>query len=247
LKLSTLFKWLAFLGSVSTIGVLFWVLNGMESPENNLGAVYGLRGGIVFFAMIGWFTSQSLISGRSVRAGFIGDGIHEMTAPLHNFLAVHPGFANFVLIVSSAFIDLLGLFLIAASVFGPSMKPLAALIVLFLMRQACQGFCALPVPPGMIWRHPGFPSLFVTYHVANDFFFSGHTAIAVLAAIEAVQLASVIPLWIGLIACAIALGEALVVLILRAHYTLDVIAAFFAAFCAAGLANWLADLFTKQM
>jgi membrane-associated phospholipid phosphatase len=87
----------------------------------------------------------------------------------------------------------------------------------------------------------------VTYHVANDFFFSGHTAIAVLAAIEAVQLAPVIPLWIGLIACVIALGEALVVLILRAHYTLDVIAAFFAAFCAAGLANWLADLFTKQM
>jgi len=36
----------------------------------------------------------------------------------------------------------------------------------------------------MIWRHPGIPSLLVTYDVATDFFFSGHTAIAVLASIE---------------------------------------------------------------
>ena len=36
----------------------------------------------------------------------------------------------------------------------------------------------------MIWHDPGFPSFLVTYHVANDFFFSGHTAIAVFGAIE---------------------------------------------------------------
>jgi hypothetical protein len=247
IKPSTLLKWLAFLGSVSIIGVLFWMLNDKELVENNSGLFYGLRGGIVFFCLVGWFASQSLISGRSVRAGFIGDGVHQFTAPLHYFLSIHPRCANFVLIVSSIFIDLLGLFLIGAGVFGPSMKPFAAMIILFLMRQVCQGFCALPVPPGMIWRHPGFPSLLVTYHVANDFFFSGHTAIAVLGAIEAVQLYPLIPWWGGAAVCIVAVGEALVVLVLRAHYTLDVIAAVFAAFCAAGLANWLAELFARAM
>ncbi len=234
-------KWFAFLGSISLIGVLFWLLCDMESSESNAGTFYGLRGGIVFFSMIGWFSSQSLISARKVRAGFIGDGIHELSAPLHAFLATHPRCANMVLIVSSAIIDVLGLFLILASVFGPNMQPLAALIILFLMRQICQGFCALPVPPGMIWRHPGFPSLLVTYNVANDFFFSGHTAIAVLAAIEAAQL---FPWWLAAAISCIAFAEALVVLILRAHYTLDVFAAIVAAFCAAGLAGWLATLFT---
>jgi hypothetical protein len=240
-KLPTLAKWFVFIGSVSLIGVLFWLLNDGKMTEKGLHIFYGMRGGIVCLSLIGWFSSQSLISGRCVRSDFIGDGVHEITAPMHNYLATHPQSADWVLIVSSAFIDLLGLFLIFASIFGPNMQPLAALIILFLMRQICQGFCALPVPPGMIWRHPGFPSILVTYEVANDFFFSGHTAIAVLGAIEAFQ---IFPWWIGVVAAIIALGEAMVVLVLRAHYTLDVIAAIFAAFCAAGLANWLAKLFS---
>ncbi|MCC6125460.1 MAG: hypothetical protein IT426_10885 [Pirellulales bacterium] len=241
-NIPTLIKWLALLGSVLLIGVLFWSLNEAEAAASGAWLHYALRGGIVLFSLIGWFASQSLISGRGVRTGFIGDGIHELTAPLHGYLAAHPRSADAVLIVSSAFIDLLGIFLILASVFGPTMQPLAALIVLFLMRQICQGFCALPVPPGMIWRYPGFPSLLVTYEVANDFFFSGHTAIAVLGAIEAARL---FPWWAGAAVALVALGEACVVLILRAHYTLDVIAAVFAAFCAAGLAQWLALLFSR--
>jgi hypothetical protein len=238
-NLPTFVKWLAFIGSVSSIGVLFWLLNDTEAAKSNRAIYYGMRGGIVFFSMVGWFSSQSLISARSVRSGFIGDGMHELTAPLHGYLAAHPRTADIVLIVSSALIDLLGIFLILASVFGPNMQPLAALIILFLMRQLCQGLCALPVPPGMIWRHPGFPSFLVTYEVANDFFFSGHTAIAVLGAIEAARL---FPWWIGAAVSLIALGEACVVLILRAHYTLDVLTAVVAAFCAAGLANWIANL-----
>jgi hypothetical protein len=241
-NIPTFVKWLALIGSISLIGVLFWSLNEAESAESGPWLCYGFRGGIVLFSLIGWFASQSLISGRGAREGFIGDGIHELTAPLHGYLAAHPRAADAVLIVSSACIDLLGIFLILASVFGPSMQPLAALIILFLMRQICQGFCALPVPPGMIWRYPGFPSLLVTYEVANDFFFSGHTAIAVLGAIEAARL---FPWWAGAAIAIVALGEVCVVLVLRAHYTLDVIAAVFAAFCAAGLAQWLAGMLAR--
>jgi hypothetical protein len=236
-KIPPFLKWLAFFGSVLLIGILFWLLNNAEMAEKSHAIFYGMRGGIVCFSMIGWFTSQSLISARGMKSDFIGDGVHELTAPLHGYLASHPRQADAVLIVSSALIDALGIFLILASVFGPNMQPLAALIILFLMRQFCQGFCALPVPPGMIWRDPGFPSLLVTYEVANDFFFSGHTAIAALGAIEA---ARILPWWAAVAFALVAVGEACTVLILRAHYTLDVIAAIFAAFCAAGLASWLA-------
>ena len=55
---------------------------------------------------------------------------------------------------------------------------------LFGLRQMCQAVSALPLPEGMIWRSPGVPSLLVTYDVANDLFFSGHTAMAVYGAIE---------------------------------------------------------------
>jgi hypothetical protein len=230
---------LIFIGSLFVIGILACLLNDSEAAESDPVICYGLRGGIVLFSLVGWFASQSLISARSVRPGFIGDGIHVLTAPLHRYFATHPRAANMVLVFSSAFIDILGIFLILEGILGKSMRPFAALILVFLMRQISQMLCALPVPPGMIWRHPGFPSLFVTYHVGNDFFFSGHTAIAVLGAIVAVQL---LPGWLGAAAVCIAIGEATVVLVLRAHYTLDVITAVFAAFCAADLADWLAQL-----
>ena len=85
----------------------------------------------------------------------------------------------------------------------------------------------------MIWRKPGFPGLFVTYNVANDFFFSGHTAVATLGAIE---LAHVAPPWMGVLGAVIAVGEGLTVLVLRAHYTMDVLTAAVAGFVAADLA-----------
>jgi hypothetical protein len=231
----TPFKWLALVLSLAGIGFCFVFLKEQDAAAGGA-LVRGLRLGIVAFGLVGWFASQALISGRGPKEGLLGDGLHELLAPWHAYLEAHPRAADGVLIASSACIDLLGIFLIAASIFGPSMQPFAALILLFLMRQACQALCALPAPPGMIWRHPGFPSLLVTYDVANDFFFSGHTSIAVLGAIVA---AGTFPWWVGAAVAVVALGEATVVLVLRAHYTMDIFAAAVAAFCANGLAQWL--------
>jgi membrane-associated phospholipid phosphatase len=72
----------------------------------------------------------------------------------------------------------------------------------------------------------------VTYSVANDFFFSGHTAIAVFAGLELAQLKKP---WLTAIAAAMVIFEVIVVLVLRAHYTMDVITGIFAACCVAGL------------
>ena len=97
----------------------------------------------------------------------------------------------------------------------------------------------MPPPPGIIWRNPGFPALLVTYEVGNDFFFSGHTALAALGALQAAYFG---PLWLAVIAASIALGEMLIVLVLRAHYTLDVVAGALAAFLAAEVAGKLSPV-----
>ena len=73
----------------------------------------------------------------------------------------------------------------------------------------------------MIWRDPGVPSLLVTYGTSNDLFFSGHTAIAAYAALE---LAQRFGAWGMALGAAFLLLEAATVLVLRAHYTLDVFA-----------------------
>ena len=132
-----------------------------------------------------WFWTQALIARRAFPEGQIGDRLLELTAPLNRFLWDHPRRADAVLIATSAVIDLLGLFLVVPRRLRTQHSPAAsASLLLFALRQLCQGLCALPAPERMIWRNPGFPSLLVTYGTASDLFFSGHTAIAVYGALE---------------------------------------------------------------
>ncbi|MFI5119296.1 MAG: phosphatase PAP2-related protein [Thermoanaerobaculia bacterium] len=166
-----------------------------------------------------WFWTQALIARRGFPRGQIGDRLLDLTASLNRFLWEHPRWADGVLIATSAVIDLIGIFLVVFGVFGPSIRPLVGLLLLFALRQVCQGLCALPAPERMIWRNPGFPSLLVTYGTASDLFFSGHTAIAVYGSIELAHYGGPLAVPWGL---AIILVEATAVLVLRAHYTMDV-------------------------
>jgi PAP2 superfamily C-terminal len=179
-----------------------------------------------------WFWTQSLLGARVVPASGVGDALHNLTAGANSYLAQHSGAANLLLIVSSALIDALGLFLLGSWIFGGSVRPFLGLVMLMVLRQTLQAICSLPAPPNMIWHYPGFPSLLVTYHVANDFFFSAHTAIAVLGAVE---LSRFRRKWVTFLGILIVLFEVATVLILRAHYTMDV-------FTGALAALWVAHI-----
>ena len=192
-----------------------------------------IRLALIGVALAGWFWTQHLLARRLVAAS-IRDRVHEWTAPWHAWLLAHPQATNALLIATSAVIDLIGIYLLAMAIFGPTFRPFIALLVLFVLRQACQVVCALPAPPGSIWRYPGFPALLVTYGTDNDYFFSGHTAIAVLGAIE---IAHAGPPWLAAAMCLVAALEAGTVLVLRAHYTMDVFAAALAAFFAYNLGS----------
>ena len=96
----------------------------------------------------GWFVSQSLIKARGGRDGAIGDALHDWTAPLHGWLARTPRAANALLVTSSAFIDLFGVFLLGFALFGPTLRPGIALLLLFAFRQM-PGTCGVTPPPGL--------------------------------------------------------------------------------------------------
>ena len=196
-----------------------------------------LRVGVIVVALALWYWTQRLISRKAMTSQGVGDRLHEWTAPLNGWFWVHSRAADLTLIVSSACIDLFGLYLIGATILGASFRPFLGLLLLFILRQVCQGLCTLPIPQGMIWRDPGFPSLLVTYGTSNDLFFSGHTAIAVLCTLELAQSA---PVSVAIAAGVIALFEIVVVIVLRAHYTLDVFTAIFTAWCCHSLAGQLA-------
>jgi hypothetical protein len=206
----------------------------MTGPTPYLWAV---RLGLVIVGLAGWFWTQRLIGQRPWPAGAIGDGVHQLTAPLNRYLHENPRAADALLITTSGIIDALGLFILARSIFGPSIRPFLGLLILYALRQICQGLCALPPPEGMIWRRPGVPSLLVTYGTATDLFFSGHTAIAVFGGVELVRMGGMILPVLGVL---IAVVEAATVLVLRAHYTMDVFAAIVTALWAVSAADVLA-------
>jgi membrane-associated phospholipid phosphatase len=199
-----------------------------------------------------WFLTQSLLGSRPLSpADDVGgqtlsqnDGLFRLTEPLNQYFQSHPQSADALLIASSAVIDVLGIGLIVASIFGPTMRPFLGLLMLFALRQLMQALCVLPTPEGMIWRDPGWRSLLVTYQVANDFFFSGHTAIAVFGA---TQLARFNRSWLTVLGVAIAFFEVTTVIVLRAHYTMDVFTGALAALWAASVADKIAPAWDRMV
>ncbi len=198
------------------------------APTDRSRAARGLvlRVVVTAAALAIWFWTQSLIGARHMPTEGIGDGLHQLTAPLNGYFHQSPRAANALLIVSSGLIDALGIFLLGMWLLRGNVRPFLGLILLLGLRQIMQAICSLPAPPGMIWHYPGFPSLLVTYSVANDFFFSGHTAIAVFGATEVVRLGR---RWLTALAIVVVVFEVAAVIILRAHYTMDVFTGIVAA------------------
>jgi len=183
-----------------------------------------------------WFWTQSLIGSRAPSEG-INDALHNLFAGLNSYFGQHASAANVLLIVSSGLVDILGLLLVAEWIFAGRSRAFLGLVLLLGLRQVMQALCALPTPPNMIWHYPGFPSLFVTYNVGNDYFFSGHTAIAVFGAIELARLGR---RRLTVLAISVVAFEIAAVLILRAHYTMDVFTGAVAALWASALCDTIA-------
>ena len=188
-----------------------------------------------------WRLTQKLLAERGDTA-IIVDDLLNWTEPVSAWFASHMGVANLLLMVSSLGIDLLGAFLLLWSIFGPSIRPFLGLLILFGLRQVCQAMCSLPRPDGMLWFYPtigdwNVPSLLVTYGTSNDFFFSGHTALAVYGCVELARLGRK-PLVV--LAVVLALFEMAAVIVLRAHWTMDIYGGIVTALLAAYLASWLA-------
>jgi hypothetical protein len=203
--------------------------------ESNATAPWWLRVLFVVVGVAAWLWTQSLIGSRTLPEGpVLGDGMHDLLARPNAYLHENERAADALLICSSTVINLMGFFLLAVSIFGKTVRPFLGLLLLFGMRQICQMLCALPPPKGIIWRDPGVPGLLVTYDVATDFFFSGHTGLAVLGAVELARLRNRGWLCLGVV---IVVFESFSVLLLRAHYTMDVLTGALAALYASILAS----------
>src|SRR5437879_5526875 len=82
-----------------------------------------------------WFWTQSLLGARTAPETGVADALHNLTAGWNAYLAHHAAAANVLLILSSAIIDALGVFLLGSWLFGRRVRPFLGLVMLMILGQ----------------------------------------------------------------------------------------------------------------
>lgn len=181
-----------------------------------------------------WFHSQAFLA--SYLTGYGNhDTIHIALTTLNDYAKNTPLFAEFLLASSGLIVDIAAISLVTLYIFGQlSTRTIMALFGIFVFRQLCQVLVALPAPDGMIWFTPNMPSVLVTYETGADFFFSGHTAItAFFTFVMWSRTTDRLKRLLNIYLIVQLIWQITCIMILRSHWTQDVITALLVAWIAA--------------
>jgi hypothetical protein len=146
-------------------------------------------------------------------------------SPTRNFQE-HASATNFVLITTSLWIDLCLIFLSLRALFGPTIRPFLEVFFFAVYRQCLQFLILLPIPEGILWRYPGFPSIMNDYSLQHDFYFSAHTGVSLLCAMELIRTGKK---WLEVLGFSLFAYVVFALICLRIHYTMDIFTAIFVA------------------
>jgi hypothetical protein len=220
--------------------------------------VWGVNLSIIALALAAWYVARYVIGsalaiwypswrlvGRKGSTGnlveiskFLSDSdlVLVMTEPINRYLNEHIRVADRWLIASSLLLDQLGVLVLLCGIVVSSLRTCLGVGIVIVVHQICRALIVLPPPVGSIRRDPGFPSIFVNYEASNNMFLSRRTALALYGALALAGLAAT---WLTAIAVVVVLVQVVSVVVLRTHYTMDVLAGAFAALFASSLATIL--------
>lgn len=158
----------------------------------------------------------------------------NLFAPLNVFLNNHLSIATWFIGYIELVIDFSAALILLASIFGPSLRPALGLFCVECLRMFMLVLVIEPNIPGCLYFNIGLPT-FASYAGNNDFFFSGHTALTVYAALLLKRIFPnarwVFPVQLG------AVGLMLFCMFaLHYHYTADVYAG---AVTALWVSSWI--------
>ncbi|MBI3236240.1 MAG: hypothetical protein HYZ48_00795 [Chlamydiales bacterium] len=171
-------------------------------------------------------TTEFFIGGMGPPKGVIFDRLHAWTAPINHYFQHHSCAAKAVLITTSFWVDAGILFLCMRALFGPTIRPFLELLFFALYRQCLQFLVTLPIPQGIIWEYPGFPSLMVNYSIQHDLYFSAHTGISLLVVMELLRTKKK---WLSFTGFFFFVYIVMTIISFRIHYTMDVFTAILVA------------------
>ena len=107
--------------------------------------------------------------------------------------------------------------------YGKNYRVIVAAVILFISRFALQAIWVQEYPPGYNWAYPGLYSIFVPYGETADFFFSGHVGICSLVYFEHLREGNHKMKKFALFTM---LAQVFLMVVLRSHFTVDMVSAF---------------------
>lgn len=182
---------------------------------------------IIFLIFI-WRVSQGLISHYKtdlVPTCGVYDALLLFFMPINEFLHSHKEASRWVILSSSLIIDMMLLYFVMYSLYKKTLRWFIGIFFVLLLRQITQIMVVLPLPPGMIWFDPGFPSIGVTYGVSNDLFMSGHIAFTTFGAFALSYIYKNI--YIKFFRYFLIIFEISAIASIQGHYFMDIFAGFF--------------------
>jgi hypothetical protein len=159
------------------------------------------------------------------------DNVFTSTYSITKYLAENKSLKNGLIISSSMFIDILFLIICFQwALFNKSYRVLLVFIKYFLIRGIIQAMFQMPFCKERIFGYPGFPSLVVSYLKTNDYYYSGHTGFPLIIGQELSSFYQ--KPWIYFVCLFIACVEGFILVLMQAHYGIDIFGAFiFAHYC----------------
>ena len=186
---------------------------------------------LITVAIIFANTSSNLILLNTYTNECIFDRTFEISSPIYDFLKENPKFRYILVIISSFIIDysvaLMGYLFI---VYGKSWRPYFSFSFFYILRLSVNAIFMLRYPDQVMWEYPGFPSFTVSYFRSSDFFFSGHVGMNFISAMETNIMGFKKLSYISFLGIFV---QFFVMIIVRGHYLIDLIAGLLAAhyFC----------------
>jgi len=171
-----------------------------------------------------WNRTQKYLSYEHHATDRIFDKMHDskFISSANEYLAKNVSFAKLNIIITTLLLDINIIYVVYNSITYDQARPIFLLVVGVILRQMCQFVIKLPVPHGMVWFDPQFPTFFMVYNTVNDFFFSGHTLVSIITGMTIYSQTNSI--LIALYAIMFVIYEIMFVAVSRSHYFMDIYA-----------------------
>lgn len=203
---------------------------------------------IVLFWTALYFFFQFLINAIPPPSCGILDALQIWTSGINAYINSHAWASNTLQILYSLFGDISVLVLYFFMIATRSVRPIMPLFIFMVLRQLLQTLVSLPLPDGLIWDHPGFPSLFSNYDADTDFYFSAFVGINLLTTL---YLRRFKIRWLTALGFGIVVFEFFAAIVLRSHYTSDlytsIMTAIFSYLVGQKISNWLEPRFRSRI